>query len=128
MAHPGSEVVGSEVEQIGQNTAVEQPSPEQLMAQMAALVEKMAAMQAEIDMQRVQLRGIGKAKDEDSLEYTPPAAAVRRLFASEAAAAADAGPAAVPESFPMTPQRGQAAAANAAPMFEDLSFLPWDPL
>ena len=58
----------------------EPPSPEQLMAQMAAMVEKMAAMQVEIDMQKLQMRGIGKMRDEDSLEYTPPATAVRLLF------------------------------------------------
>ena len=104
--------LGSDVNPAGENTAVpEPPSPEQLMAQMAALMEKVAAMQLEIDMQKLQLRGIGKAKDEDSLEYTPPAIAVQRLFASEAAAADDASPAAIPASFFLTPQRGQAAAA-----------------
>ena len=134
---------GSETNPAGENTAVpEPPSPEQLMAQMAALVEKMAAMQLELDAQKLKMRGIGKAQDEDGLEYTPPAAAVQRLFASESAA--------VPASFLLTPQRrrsqsrrrsssrgrdsrtrrspssrdsrarGQAAAANAAPKFEDL--------
>ena len=40
---------GSEVDPVGENTAVpEPPSPEQLMAQMAALVEKMAALQPPI--------------------------------------------------------------------------------
>ena len=70
------------------------------MAQMAAMANQMAALQAEI----LQLRGIHKAKDEDDLEYTPPADAVRKLFADAAA---------VPESFSMTPQRGQAAAEQA---------------
>ena len=113
MAQPGSDANPA-----GENTAVpEPPSPEQLMAQMAAMVEKMAAMQVEIDMQKLQMRGIGKMRDEDSLEYTPPATAVRLLFepatASGAAAADDAGPAvpAIPASFFLTPQRGQAAAA-----------------
>ena len=101
---------------VGEDIAVpEPPSPEQLMAQMAAMANQMAALQAEI----LQLRGIHKAKDEDDLEYTPPADAVRKLFA-------DAGPATVPESFSMTPQRGQAAAANAAPMSEDLHYPPAD--
>ena len=55
---------GSETNPAGENTAVlEPPSPEQLMAQMAALVKKVAAMQVEIDMQKLQMRGIGKAKD-----------------------------------------------------------------
>ena len=99
---------GSETNPAGENTAVpEPPSPEQMMAQMAALVDQVAAMQMEI----LQLRGTNKAKDEDSLEYTPPAIAVQRLFASEAAAADDASPAAIPASFFLTPQRGQAAAA-----------------
>ena len=89
---------GSETNPAGENTAVpEPPSPEQLMAQMAALVEKMAAMQLELDAQKLKMRGIGKAQDEDGLEYTPPAAAVQRLFASE--------PAAMPASFLLTPQR-----------------------
>ena len=49
---------------VGENTAVpEPPSPEQMMAQMAALVDQVAAMQVEI----LQLRGTNKAKDEDSL-------------------------------------------------------------
>ena len=48
---------------VGENTAVpEPPSPEQMMAQMAALVDQVAAMQMEI----LQLRGTSKAKDEDS--------------------------------------------------------------
>ena len=100
------------------------------MAQMAALVEKMAAMQVEIDTQKLQWRGIGKAKGEDSLEYTPPATAVQRLFASGAAAADDASPASIPASFFLTPQRGQAAAAanakDAAPMSKDLHYPPAD--
>ena len=38
--------LGSDANPAGENTAVpEPPSPEQLMAQMAAMVEKMAAMQ-----------------------------------------------------------------------------------
>ena len=59
MAEPGSDANPA-----GENTAVpEPPSPEQLMAQMAAMVEKMAAMQVEIDMQKLQMRGIGKMRD-----------------------------------------------------------------
>ena len=87
---------------VGEDIAVpEPPSPEQLMAQMAAMANQMAALQAEI----LQLRGIDKAKDEDDLEYTPPAAAVQRLFASGPAAAGGASPAAMPASFLLTPQR-----------------------
>ena len=106
MAQPGSEV-----DPIGQNTAVPDPSSlEQLMVQMAAMMDQIAALKAEI----LQLRGI----DEDDLEYIPPAAAVRQLFAEARAT--------VPESFSMTPQRGRAAAANAAPTSEGLRHYPAD--
>ena len=96
MAQSGSEM------KVGEDIAVpEPPSPEQLMAQMTAMANQMAALQAEI----LQLRGINKAKDEDDLEYTPPAAAVQRLFGSGPAAAGGANPAAVPASFLLTPHR-----------------------
>ena len=93
MAQSGSETIPA-----GENTAVpEPPSPEQLMAQIAALVEKMAAMQSQLDAQKLKMRGIGKAQDEDGLDYTPPEDAVRELFTSK--------PAAVPASFFLTPNR-----------------------
>ena len=62
---------------VGEDIAVpEQPSPEQMMAQMTAMANEMAALKAEV----VQLRSIKKAKDEDGLDYIPPGDAVQELF------------------------------------------------
>ena len=92
MAQSGSEM------KVGEDIAVpEPPSPEQLMAQMTAMVAKMAAMQLQLDAQNLKMRGIGKAQDEDGLDYTPPEDAVRELFTEK--------PAEVPASFFLTPQR-----------------------
>ena len=68
---------------VGEDIAVpEQPSPEQMMAQITAMANEMAALKAEV----VQLRSTKRAKDEDSLEYSPPGDAVQELLGSGSAA------------------------------------------
>ena len=92
-----------------ETVVLESPSPDQMMAQMAAMMAQMATMQMEMrsvkaQNQKLRMRGFGKMLDEDGLEHDAEEAG-----AAAASAAAPAAPA-IPASFLMTPDmRGEKA-------------------